>query len=232
MTDKFIDQDEVSVYGPHASKQIRTRVIGLVGAFDAALNHIADNLDVSTQAIETAVNASRKKTLESQKGAKDKAPMLAQATELLNRFSNHLDGHKAGAVNRKLFFTLDGTVRGIGRSASNILLAVNRITGELSDTSCPVNSRAEWHQEFSDMGVSLGSVVAFAGDARTDRRELTPEVRAARDAWLNLYQVAKCVVEGVLRLTGKMHMMPAIFYDLAVPSAAKVTEVPEEEEGG
>ena len=231
MADKFIDKDEVSIYGAHASKRIRGKVIGLIAAYDAALTYVADHLDASTQVVEAAVASARKKDAESRKGSMDKAPVLAQAVELLVRFSNHLDSHKSGAVDRKSFFMMDGTVRGIGKSAHNILLAVNRIAGELNDASCSVQDRVDWHKEFSDMALSLGSVVAFSNDIRTDRRELTPEVRAARDAWLNMYQAAKALVESVLRLTGRMNMMATIFHDLAVPSHTQLTVAPKEDEG-
>ena len=229
MADRYIDQDEVSIYGPFASKKIRTRVVGLLPVFDPALVYIADQIDADTAAVAAAVASARDTEAQKRKGTQQKSPILADALELLGRFSKHLDTHKANTVDRKLFFTKDGTVGGIGRGANDIFLAVNWITSKLADTNSPVINRADWHQEFLELGALLGPALAFADDARTDRRMQTPEIRSAREAFLNIYQAAKAQVECVLRLTGKLHLMPAIFYDLAVPSQSKVTAPPPEE---
>ena len=55
---------------------------------------------------------------------------------------------------------------------------------------------------------------------------MTPEVEQARTRWLQVYGAAKSVVEGVLRLQGRLDLMPHIFYDLAVTGSIRVTEVP------
>lgn len=52
--------------------------------------------------------------------------------------------------------------------------------------------------------------------------------QAARVAWLQIYTAARSGVECVLRLTGRLDPLPLIFYDLAVPGDAKVTEAPSE----
>ncbi|MSP63010.1 MAG: hypothetical protein EXR72_22275 [Myxococcales bacterium] len=63
--------------------------------------------------------------------------------------------------------------------------------------------------------------------ARTDRRLMTPELAAARVSWLQTYAAVKCGVESVLRLSGRIDLMPEVFYDLAVPSSTKVTKAPD-----
>lgn len=230
MADRYIDQDEVSIYGSYSSKQIRARVVGLLPVFDPALNHIADQIDANTAAVEGAVAIARDTDAQTRKGSHQKSPLLADAFDLIGRFSKHLDSHKANTIDRKLFFTKDGTIAGIGRGANDVFLAVNWITSKLAEPDNAVNSRAEWHQEFLNMGVLLGPALAFSSDARTDRRSQTPEIRAAREAFLNVYQAAKAQVECVLRLTGKLHLMSSIFYDLAVPGQSKTTAAPAEDE--
>lgn len=230
MSDRYIDQDEIGIYGPHASKKIRERVVGLLPTFDTALIYCADQLDAGSIAVQNAVTSARDTDAQARKGSKQKSPLLADAAELIGRFSKHLDAHKAGAVDRRAYFTADGTIAGIGRGANDVFLAVNWITSKLAEPDNAVNSRAEWHQEFLNMGVLLGPALAFSSDARTDRRSQTPEIRAAREAFLNVYQAAKAQVECVLRLTGKLHLMSSIFYDLAVPGQSKTTAAPAEDE--
>lgn len=232
MTDRYIDQDEVSIYGPFASKKIRTRVVGLIPVFDPALVYIADQIDANTAAVAAAIASARDTDAQTRKGTQQKFPILADAYDLIGRFSKHLDTHKTNTVDRKLFFTKNGTIAGIGRGANDVFLAVNWITSKLADSNIPVINRADWHQEFLNMGALLGPALAFADDARTDRRTQTPEIRAAREAFLNVYQAAKVQVECVLRLSGKLHLMSAIFYDLAVPSQMKVTAPPPDDESG
>lgn len=38
---------------------------------------------------------------------------------------------------------------------------------------------------------------------------------------------SKSTVEGALRFAGKLDLLPEVFYDLAVPSSAKVTHAPD-----
>jgi hypothetical protein len=229
MTDRFIDQDETQIYGPYASKRIRA-LIGLIAAFDAGLAHLADEIDAATAAVKEAVTSARDKDAELRDGVQKKIPALAQSLDLLGRFSKHLNAHPAGAVDRKVFFTADGTVGGIGRSAPRVLLAITHITGKLDPANKPaVNSADTWHQDFSIMMNALGPVVERADDARTDRRGVTPEVEAARQAWLQVYVAARAGVECVLRLTGKLDQLSNIFYDLTVPATAKITSIPDDE---
>jgi hypothetical protein len=229
MADKFIDQDETQIYGPYASKNIRARLLGRIAAFDAALVYIADGIDASTAAVKAAVDAARAKEADRRKGTKSKAPLLEQAKRLLGRFSKHLDGHDAGAVDRKIYFTKDGTARGAGQGAQDVLLAITTITTKLADPKSPVRDAVYWHGQFDAMMKTLAPAIAYADDARADRQSLTPEVEAARQAWLNGYTAAKCVVEGVLRHLGRLDHLPLFFYDLRVPAGAKITEPPPDE---
>lgn len=227
MTDKFIDQDETQIYGPHASKRIRQRLVGRISAFDSALLYIADQIDVATAAVGSAVAAARSKDAETRQGTKTKGPLLKDAKRLLGRFSKHLSAHDD--IDRHIFFTRDGTAKGVGDGAQNVLLAITHIALKLTDSKWGVRDRSHWHNQFDDMMKSLAPAVEFAGDARADRQSLTPEVEAARQTWLNTYISAKNIVEGVLRQLGWLEQMPIFFYDLRVPAGAKVTETPPDE---
>jgi hypothetical protein len=228
MADRFIDQDETQIYGPYTSRRIRTRIIGLSPAFDPALLYLADQLDVATAAVKNAVDHARRHDARLRRGVQQKTPLLRQALGLLGRFSKHLDAHAPGAVDRKVFFTADGTARGVGRGAAAVLLGVTHITGKLQDPESGVNDRATWRVAFDTMMTELGPVVEHAQDVRTDRRDRTPEVEAARQAWMQIYLAARECVTGVLRLTGRLDRLSTIFHDLAVSANTRLTAIPED----
>lgn len=227
MADKFIDQDETQIYGPHAAHTIRKRLIGKIAEFDSALNYVADQIDTSTAAVKLAVDAARSKDAEHRDGTKTKTSLLKDATGLLGRFSKHLSAHED--IDRKSFFVRDGTVAGVGRGAQDVLLAVTHIATKLIDAKAGVRDRAHWQNQFDATMKALAPAVEFANDARADRRSMTPEVEAARQAWLNTYLSAKCLVEGLLRQLGRLEQMSVFFYDLRVAAGAKVTEMPSDE---
>ncbi|UQA57224.1 hypothetical protein [Polyangium aurulentum] len=226
MADKFIDQDETQIYGPYASRHIRARLLGIIPAYDPALHYVTDRIDAATATMAAAVSAAREKDADRRKGAQGKAPILKGAKQLLGKFSQHLSGHDPGSVDRKVFFPKDGTARGAGSSAQDVLLAVLHVAARLEDPKSPVRDAAHWRERFDAAAKALASVVAFAEDARVERQSLTPEVEAARQAWLNGYQSAKALVESLLRQLGRLEQMPLFFHDLNVPSGARVTEAP------
>ncbi|MBI4613140.1 MAG: hypothetical protein HY720_05970 [Planctomycetes bacterium] len=232
MTDRYIDQEETHIYGPYAVKKIASVVKGLVPECDGALEHMAANVEKATTAVKGALKLARTAGAGVRKGAKERKPALAGAIDVLGRFSSHLDGHKKGAVDRKTYFTKDGTAAGVGRATADVLLALGHIHGELTKDGSPVKNSTDWAADFGAAIGALTPVADHADAARTDRRESTPEIEAARAAWLLVYGAAKLVVEAVLRLTGKLQLMSEVFHDLAVAGNAKVTAPPPETSGG
>jgi hypothetical protein len=228
MTDRHIDQDETQIYGAHAATKIRSLVVGLVPVFDPALQHLATEIEHATTAVATAVSSARGTDTVLRKEVKGKSAALASAVGVLGRFSKHLDTHKADTLDRKAFFTADGTAKGAGTTPPRVLLALTHLSGEIKNKSHPLNDRDRWLGEVTTALAELSPVVTDAESARTERRLLTPEVESARQAWLQIYKASRCAVECVLRLTGKLDLLSLVFHDLAVPAAAKVTEAPAE----
>lgn len=229
MTDRYIDQDETVIYGQYAVGKIRSKLIGLIPAYDRAFEYVAEELEHATEAMLNAVATARAADADVRKGTMAKGSALAQALDVLRRFSKHLDGHASGTVDRKVFFPDGGTVSGVGRSASRVLLALTHISSELKKKSCSVSDAAGWQKQFSQAMRALAPVVQHADSAKTERSEVTPEVDSARQAWIQVYTASKCLAESALRLTGKLDLMPKVFYDLAVPAGTKITAAPEEE---
>jgi hypothetical protein len=227
MADKFIDQDETQIYGPYTANAIRKRLIGQIPEFDSALTFIANQIDTGTNTVKLAVDAARTKDAERREGSKAKISLLSNARRLLGRFSKHLSSHDD--IDRKLFFNKDGTAGGVGYGAQDVLLAVTHIATRLTDSKAGVRDRAHWHNQFEDVMKTLAPAVEFANDAHADRRSITPEVEAARQAWLNTYISAKHLVESLLRQLGRLEQLPIVFHDLRVHPGTKVTVMPAEE---
>lgn len=215
MADRYIDYDETQIYGPEAGRQIRKRVVKLLPKFDAALGYVADELDDATAQVGKLLGSTRGHDAERRAGSRQKAPLLEEALVVLGRFSKHVEAHKSG-VDRKRFFP-EGSKTAVGRSAPRVLLALTHIAELLGQKDSPVREAKEWHKEISAAAAALAPVVAHSDSARAARRDITPALLQAREAWLQVYAAAKGTVEAVLRLTGKLHLMPVVFSDLAVP---------------
>jgi hypothetical protein len=225
MADRYIDYEETQVYGPHASQKIRALALELVPSYDAALKYIADELDAANAGMAKALGGARPAEVIGRSVGKKKEPPLPQALALIGRFSSHLDSHVPGTVSRKDF--LPSEVReSISRSAPRVLLTLSHIAEELAKPDCPVRDAKSWHDEFAAAAAALSPAMERSDKAHSQEREITPALEQARSAWPQVYVAAKCTVEAVLRLTGKLHLMTVIFYDLAVPDAAKVTAPP------
>jgi hypothetical protein len=228
MADNYIDQDETLIYGPYTARKIRKVVIGLIPAFDSGLEFLANELEHATASMHSAVTSGRDADASIRQEARNKTPALDTASEVLVRFSRHLDTHRPGSIDRKVFFTTDGTASGVGRSAPRVVLALSHISTKLRLPDTPVQGAEQWLREITAAMNGLAPVVEHADDARTDRRTVTPEIEAARIAWLQTYRAAKNGVECVLRMTGKLRLMRTVFHDLVVPAGARVTAPPPE----
>jgi len=226
MGDRHIDHDETKIYGDYAVNKLRSRVVGLIPEYDAALKYVASELEEATQAVSEAVADARGADAEVRKGTRARGSVLKQSVSLLGRFSKHLDAHAAGTIDRKSYFVADGTAGGIGKSVPRVLRALQHMTKKLKDKNTPVKGAAEWAKDFSEAASKLAPLAEHGDNAKTDRSLATPEVEAARQGWLTTYGAAKLTAEAALRLLGKVHVMPKIFFDLAMPSNAKVTEAP------
>ena len=226
MADRYIDQDEMGIYGPHAVRQMRRRVVGLVPECDTAVTFVATRVEQATAQVARSLEETRDTQVTLRQGTRAKKPALKQARELLGRFSTHLGSHPRDTTDRRRFFTADGTARGAGTGAPKVLAVLNHIATELGKPGHGVKDAASWRTDFLAAIDTLAPPVEQTADTRTDRRTLTPAGRKTQDEWLQIYAVAKLVVEGVLRLAGKSELMAEIFHDLAVPATSKVTEPP------
>lgn len=225
MADNYIDYEETQIYGPFAVKKITEVALKLVPKYDPALQYIAGEIETATVAVGKLLGNTREQDVMRTVGARAKGSQVAEARALLGRFSKHLDAHKKGEVARKLY--MPSNLSQIGRTPSRVMLALGNLKTALAAKNCPVHEASSWLKEVTAAAAALAPLVADTDSAKTTRRKLTPEIEAARSSWLQVYQAAKSTVEAVLRLQNQLHLMPEVFYDLAVPSNTKVTAPPE-----
>lgn len=229
MADKHIDHDETQSYGPHASNQIRIHVVGLVKEFDAGLLFLAGSLDDATRLVQQEVARARAADGKLREGVLDKAPAATAAVDVLTRFGKHLDSHRRGTIDRRAFFVDDGTVQAAKAGGPGmVLVALRHIQGELKKKGSPVADPQRWVKEVGAAIDGLAPALGATVTARTARRSTTPDVARAHRAWRSTYGATKRVVEGLLRLAGKVELMPQIFHDLAVPERAPQIPPPQE----
>lgn len=224
MADNYIDYEETQIYGPFAVKKITEVALKLVPKYDPALQYIAGEIETATAAVGKLLGNTREQDVIRTAGARAKGSQVAEARALLGRFSKHLDAHKKGEVARKLY--MPSNLSQIGRTPSRVMLALGNLKTALAAKNCPVHEASSWLKEVTAAAAALAPLVADTDSAKTTRRTLTPEIEAARSSWLLVYLAAKSTVEAVLRLTGKLQLMPEVFYDLAVPRNTKVTAPP------
>lgn len=221
MSDPYIDPDEMQIYGPYAAERVRTVVVGLVPSFDAVLDELAVRILAATDTVKTPLEGTHDTDSMLRHQLPTKAAALAEGRAFLSRFSSHLNGYPPGVVDRRRYFTKDGTVHGVGQSAHAVALALSDIQLQLAKDDCPIHDRGAWLTQVTAAHDALVTPLQQSEGTRTDRRLLTPEVQAARATWLRTYRAARSVVEGVLRLAEKSEALSLIFLDASQHHAAR-----------
>lgn len=216
MADRHIDMSEILIYTPTAAAAIVAHAKGKIASFDGALDHVAAVLTARAEAVATELGGARTADAGTRKGSQEKVPGLAAAFDALKRFRKHLEAHAKGTVDVKVFFTKDGTVGGVGKAAAKVLHGLAHIAAELEKPGCPVKDAAAWRTEILAVHAALDNPTTAASGAKATRKEITPALAKARDEWNQAYVAAKLVVEGILRLTDGLALLPEIFPDLAV----------------
>ncbi len=225
MVDRYIDLDETQLYGAYTVKQLRSTVAPMIPEMGMGVLHVAELLEEHTERVAQLVDDSRTSNADTRAATEQKEPILQQARQFLGRFGKLLDAGGAPDSERLRFFPKDGTVKGVGRTASDVLLAVSRIAVTINEQYADHPLYTARLPEARTLAATLSGVLEQSTNTRTARQSITPELEAARQAWLHIYNTSKLVAEAVLRLSGKANLMPRIFYDLAVPNNQKVTHI-------
>jgi len=220
MSDHYIDQFETLSYGPFAVGQIEELAVGVDKHFDTVLKYLADQITDKTKMMHAALDKAggvEKVTYQDAKGS----PVPA-ARDVLKRAIAYAGSHKGGDA-------IVGQILGhLTRSAVGRIRPI-KLAGMLESASKAFTSHASslgsegktWIKELGEAHATLTALNHDVKTARETRKAITPEVEAARAAWLVTYGAAKLACEAALRLHGKTHLMASIFDDLAEAHHAK-----------
>lgn len=226
MADPYIDQDETLLYGSFAASQILALVVDLDPELDGALQVVSGRITAATAAMEAALKKAGDLASVTYVGAGAAGP-VAEGQRVLRRLVAYVGSRDQGEA--ILADVLRGDTLGtvVKRRPVKLAGALGSAIAGVGKHQASLPEHAEWTAKLTAAKTALDALNESVRKARTDRRATTPEVAAARDAWLVVYTSAKEIVSGVLRGKGKLAMLPDVFDDLAevhrVPGVSDVT---------
>ncbi len=229
MADSYIDNTEVIIYTDYSTARILNKLVGAVPELDSALVFITNTLNAHKDAVSAAKYQSQQSTASHFVGASLRKEALSDGMNALRRFRAHLKSHAPNTIDLRQFFPPTGTLESVNRKPSSVAAALNRIHGLLSDPACTVEHADTWKTRIQAAYSALAGPIAQAQGALDDKGDTTPELEQARVQWNKTYLNAKRLVEVVLRQAGKPIELERYFYDLRVPSGAKVVAPPVDE---
>lgn len=220
MSDPHIDKYEPLTYGRFALGQIKRLVLGLDADFDPMVNTISQRLKHETDAMQGALEKAGDLAVVTYKNAPGQANAVHDAKDGLRRLIHYVESYPHGkemAMDLLQGVSLTTTLR---RRPVKLAAAINHALKQLSKYEQVLPEYATRSAELVALRDALDTLNGDVRKSRSDRLEMTPEVEAQRVKWLLTYGAAKLMIEGVLRLHGKVHLMPEIFDDLAEVSQA------------
>ncbi|MGK3995274.1 hypothetical protein [Sorangium sp. So ce1024] len=229
MSHPTIYQRDIEAYGRFSASQIQRLVVPVDAGFKQALRAITARLDAATKALLEAKRkavAAAVATPAPRASRRGRPDPVAAARDLMRRLVELAASRPGGvALAREILKgqTLATVLRGrpakLADALAHALEVIEQHGRRLPDHDA-------WAAELQRSREAIEPLLRSVRKTRLARRTMTPEVKAARDEWLNTYAAAKLLVEGVLRLHGKASLMPEIFDDLAPATRASRSTAP------
>ena len=215
MSDPYIDCLEILGYGPHAVNQMGTLLVGLDLDLDPAIEVMRNRVSAQTGLVAELLTKAGAVEAVTYAGQHPQFNPVVAGHDLLARAADYVKSQPGGAVLKSDL--LDGRTKTAMRK-----LRGSKLAGLLAHAIT----------FFGTKGASLGEAVSRKAElvsahqaleklnrdarvSRTERREYTPEVEAARARWLDTYVAAKHLARCVLTLHDKLDLLSEIFDDLA-----------------
>ncbi|MGK3964766.1 hypothetical protein WMF38_11410 [Sorangium sp. So ce118] len=227
MSDPYIYQRDIEVYGRFTASQIQKLVVPVDAGFKQALRAVAARLDAATDALRKAtLKATAAAVATSASGAARKGQVdpVAAGRELMRRLVAHAASRPGGVALARDLLQGQSLTTVLRRRPAKLAAAMAHALEAIEQHRRQLPDHEAWAAEIERARDALAPLTRSVRKSRLARRTMTPEVKAARDAWLNVYGAAKLLVECVLRLHGKVSLMPEIFDDL--PKAARAAVAP------
>lgn len=210
MADPYIDQFETQIYGKFARDQMNEVCRGRVPALDPV--------------VDFAITA-QKKADDDMKAALDRQPRdkpvisdsdaLANSRDLIVRFGSYLGSLKGRPVDPRRFFQSENPSVLARRRITKLVAALEHIVSEIDKSGDKIKDAKSWRDEFIEAHEALSGVEKQHRASRVEQYDITPEIAAAREAWLAVYANNKALIRGLLGHAGRPELMPLVFDDLA-----------------
>lgn len=215
MADTYIDQYETLAYGRFAIDAINERVIGLHKPYDAALRDALKDLSAATDAMSDVLHRTGTLAIATYKSAAGAHDPIAAARDVLTRAVRYVESRKGGDKLAAQMLEGDPLSTATRRRPAKLLGTLARARSVIEAHHKELPEHANWSKELAAAHADLKALDSRVRDGRQQRREMSPEVAAARERWLRAYGTAKLLVEALLRKLDKLAMLPEIFDDLA-----------------
>lgn len=213
MADGHIDHDETRIYGDYAVEQIAHHLVGRVRELDPALHLVTTALRAASDAVAAHLRAARASDADLNAALASREAPLAEARDVLTRFSRHLESHRGGVVPYGAFF-VEASATLARRGPQRLLAALDHVLGSLDEFSGQVREAGYWHDEIARARASLeGAVDAERLMRATPVR--SPALDQAMSHWHAVYAAAKHMVSAALLLSGSSLTLDEVFDDLA-----------------
>jgi|GEM_PF-1044157 len=215
MSDPYIDQFEAVGYGRFTCAQIQSLVVGMNAAYDKALEHTAARLQEATDVLAQALAKTAEHKLITYTQAERGDDPVGRAHDVLTRVYRYAQSRPGGEAIAASILNGEGLTTVKRRRPAKLVVALDHAIAQVEEHKKSLDEYKSWRTELAAARDALKALDADVRKTRIERRQMTPEVQAARAAWLKTYAAAKLIVEGVLKLHDRASLIPEVFDDLA-----------------
>jgi hypothetical protein len=199
-------------YGRFSVAQILSLVVGLDPESDDFVKLTATRLDKATDAMEALL----KKAGEIERVTyAAKGDVVEDARKILRRAVSYAESRENGNEIAADMLRGDNLSTVLRRRPVKLVAALDRVSDSIEKYKSSLSEYMYWQTHVKGARDALANLNEDVRKARVERRSMTPEVAAGREAWLTRYGATKTLVLGILRAAGKAELMPLIFDDLA-----------------
>ena len=238
MADPYIDVFETKLYGKFAREQLTAVCLGKVAELDGLVHYAIARQEAADKAMSDVLAKQPKAA-----PPLDAEEVVADASDTLIRFGKHLESLKGRPVDLKDFFRGDAPSILARRRLTKLTAGVGHVLAEAKKQKARIRDADHWIADLKQVHGKLEALEKQQRASKVEKLELGPEVAAAREAWLAVYNANKLLVRGLLAHHGKPELLPLIFDDLAevhrvsgvsdeVPAGGASAEKPTEEPDG
>lgn len=233
MADPYIDNQETLAYGDFAAGQILALVADLDADFEATAKIAAARLTTATDLMRGALKKADELDPVTYKPAEGAPDLVATGREALRQVVSYAESRDTGPAIVKSLLAGERLSTVLKRRPVKLAAALTHALEAIVQHAAELPEHAKWTGKLTAARDALEALNTDVRKSRTERKDVTPEVAAARAGWFKAYGAAKLIVEGVLRYHDKTGLLSEVFDDLAeIHRAPGVTDEAAPAEGG